>query len=149
MLPSWTTRSGFNFILIALTPKTHGRQIPVKSQFTFQVKTAQKESRTSYCSLKCSPFYWLTALYTGQPERCQASFLPMPGRSCGSLPNLNNLLSTCCVPGTMQGSREMTRHGPCPLGLPAYRLCQACRLPESLQVGPIFKGVFLTAQVRK
>lgn len=116
-LPNWATKYGFNFILIALTQKTLGNQIPVKPQFTSQVQTAQKESRTSPCFLKLFPHYWLMALYTGRPERCQASFLPTPSRFCASfIKPVNYSLSTCYVPGAVQASREKTRCGPCPWG---------------------------------
>lgn len=116
-LLSWANRPGFNFILIALTPKILGNKIPVKPQFTFQVQNAQKESQTSPCSLKRSPHYKLMALYTGRPERCQASFLPTSSKFCkSSTKPVNHLLSTCSVPSSLQDSREMTRYGLCPWG---------------------------------
>lgn len=38
------TRSGFNFFLIAPTPKTLRNQIPVKSQSTFQGETVHRKN---------------------------------------------------------------------------------------------------------
>lgn len=141
MLPSWATRSGFNFILIALTPKPLENQIPMKPRFIFQVQTVQKNPELVVIPWK-APHYWLMALYTGRPERCQVSFLPIPSRSCESFTkHINHLLSTCYVLGTVQHSRTMTRQGPCPGGwqLPCW-LHRVYRHPESMQVSLFIQG---------